>query len=44
MKKFFEVPEIEVIKFNMSESIADVDIDDLPSAPDWDIDIGGDWM
>ena len=44
MKKFFEAPEIDVIEFNMSESIADIDIGELPSQPDWDIDIGGEWM
>lgn len=40
VKKIFEIPEIDVIKFNMSESIANVDIDDVPSNPDWDIDFG----
>ena len=44
MKKVFEIPEIDVIKFNMSESIADVDLEDVPSDPEWDVDIGGDWQ
>ena len=44
MKKFFEVPEIDVIKFKMSESIADVNLEDVPSEPDWDIDIDGEWQ
>ena len=42
MKKVFEVPVLDVIKFNMYESIANIDIEDLPSNPDWDIDFGDD--